>query len=177
MEEKPKSIAMNGIYYGVIGAAAMIIFSLIIYLVDLHLNSSVIWISYLFLIGAIVWGTIDYRNKVLNGFMSYGKAFSTSFMIALFAVIIVSIYSFIFFQFIAPDAVVDLAEMGTDRIIEDNPDISEEDLDQAIQMSSFMYTPVWLTVRGLVAQLVVSVVISLITSIFIKKEDKSVTSI
>ena len=98
-------------------------------------------------------------------------------MIALFAVIIVSIYSFIFFQFIAPDAVVDLAEIGKDRIIEDNPDISEEDLDQAIQMSSFTYTPIWLTVMGLVAQLVISVVISLITSIFIKKEDKSVTSI
>ena len=105
MEEKTKSIAMNGINYGVVGAAAMIIFNLILYLIGENLNESITWIVYLFLIGAIVWVTIEYRNKVLVGIMSYGKAFSTSFMIVLFAAIIVAIYSFIFFMFIAPEVV------------------------------------------------------------------------
>lgn len=177
MEEKPKSITMNGIYYGVIGAAAMIIFNLILYLIDQNLNESITWIVYLFLIGAIVWGTIEYRNKVLNGIMSYGKAFSTSFMIVLFASIIVAIYSIIFFTLIAPEVVQDIADIGRERIIDGNPDITEEELDQALQFSSFMYTPIWLSVMDLIIQVIVGIVISLITSIFLKKEDKSITSI
>ena len=177
MEEKPKSIAMNGINYGAIAAAGMIIFSLIMYLIDMHLNTSIMLIAYIFLIGAIIWGTIEYRNNVLGGVMSYGKAFSTSFMIALFAVIIVAIYNFVFFQFIAPDAVQDLADIGREKIINDNPNLSEEELDQAMQYSSFMHTPIWLSVMGLVSQVIISVIISLITSIFLKKEDKEGASI
>jgi len=177
MEEKPKSNATNGINYGMIAAAAMIIFSLIMYLVDMHLNTSIMWIGYIFLIGAIVWGTIEYRNKVLNGFMSYGKAFSTSFMIVLFAAIILAIYNFIFYQFIAPDAVQDLADIGRESIIERAPDISDEQLDETIQATSFMYTPIWLSIMGLVSQLIIGVIISLITSIFLKKEDKEGASI
>ena len=81
MEEKPKSVAMNGISYGIITGVVMILFHLILYLFDMHLNQNVTWITYIFLAGGMIWGTLDYRKKVMNGFMSYGKAFSTSFMI------------------------------------------------------------------------------------------------
>jgi hypothetical protein len=173
MEEKPKSVTMNGITYGAIAAVVMIIYSLLLYLFDQHLNRGISWISYVILLGIMIWGTIDYRKKALGGLMSYGKAYSTSFMIALFAIIIATIYTYFFFQFIAPDAVQDIADMSRERIIRDNPDISDEDLERAMGMQSFVMNPLGLTISGFIYQVVISAIVCLITSIFLRKEDKS----
>lgn len=176
METKPKSVIMNGINFGIITGVVMILFSLILYLVDMHLNRTVSWIGYLFLIGGIIWGTIDYRQKVLGGFMSYGKAFSASFMIVLFAAILGLIYSFLFFQVIAPEVVQEIVDMSREEAIKRSPELTEEQIDQAMQVSSFFMTPIMLTVWGFISQVLIGAILSLITSIFLKKEDKSLTS-
>ncbi|MFH1295825.1 MAG: DUF4199 domain-containing protein [Bacteroidota bacterium] len=176
MEEKPKSVAMNGITYGIITGVVMILFNLILYLFDLHLNTKITWIAYVILVGGMIWGTLDYRKKVLNGFMSYGKAFSTSLMIVLFASILVAIYTFLFFQVIAPDAVQDVIELSRQSALERDPEITDEQLEQGMQMFSFIMTPIGMAISGMLSQLITGAVISLITSIFLKKEDKSMTS-
>lgn len=176
MEEKPKSVAMNGITYGIITGVVMILFDLILYLFNLHLDANVTWIVYVILIGGMIWGTLDYRKKVLSGFMSYGKAFSTSILIALFATILVAVYTFLFFQVIAPDAVQDVIELSRQSALERNPEMTDEQLEQAMQMTSFAMTPIGMAIMGMVSQFIIGVILSLITSIFLKKEDTSITS-
>lgn len=102
MEEKSRSTTINGIYYGLMTGAGLIILSLILFLADLYMNKGVSSIGYLVLIAGMVYGAIDYRKKYLNGFMTYGKAFTTLFMIGLFAGLVASIYMYLFAAMIHP---------------------------------------------------------------------------
>jgi len=176
MEEKKKSVTMNGIIYGIITAIMVIVFSLILYIFNLHMNRSVSWIGYLFLLAGMIWGTLEYRKKTLGGFMSYGKAFSVSFMIILFAGIIYCIYTYFFFQFIAPGSVNELIEMQRQQIAESNVNLTDEQIEQALEISARFMTPIWIAVLGFVQQLIIGAIVCLITSIFLKKEDKSLSA-
>lgn len=176
MEEKQKSTTMNGLTWGIVAGVLMIIYSLILYLLDQSLNTSISWIGFLFLIGTMIWGTLEYRKSLPGGFMTYGKAFSTSFMIVLFAAILTSIFTYLLYTVIAPDLLVELTKYSRQQVMESNPEFSDEQIDQAIQMTSFFRQPVMMAVFGFISQLIIGAVISLITSIFLKKEDTSLTS-
>jgi hypothetical protein len=173
MEEKPRSVISNSIYYGLITGGAMIVFSLIMFLTDLYLNKAVNWIGYVFLVGGMIWGTLDYRNKYAHGFLTYGKAFGSCFWIGLFAGIIASVYLFVFVKFIHPGFINELLDQMRANIQSSNPDMSEEQMGQAISMSSKFMSPVMMTIWGLVTYAAMSAIIGLILAIFLKKEDPS----
>lgn len=176
MEEKPRSVIGNGIYYGLITGAALIVFSLIMFLMDLYLNKAVSWISYVFLVAGMIWGTLDYRNKYSKGFLSYGKAFSSSFWIGLFAGILSSVYLFVFIRFIHPGFVNELLDQARVSIIASQPDMSEEQVEQALSISAKFMSPVMLVVWGLAAYAAMSAIIGLILAFFLKKEDPSLNT-
>ncbi|MFC2101442.1 DUF4199 domain-containing protein [Bacteroidota bacterium] len=176
MEEKQKSVTMNGLTWGIVAGVLMIVYSLILYLLDQSLNANISWIGFLFLIGAMIWGTLEYRKTLPGGFMTYGKAFSASFMIVLFAAILIGIFTYLLYTVIAPDLLVQVTELGRQRAIETNPEMTDEQIEQAMQMTSFFRGPVVMAVSGFIVQLIIGAIISLITSIFLKKEDESLTS-
>lgn len=171
MEEKPRSVISNGIYFGLITGAAIIVFSLIMFLLDLYMNKAINWIGYLFLVAGMVWGTLEYRTKYSNGFLTYGKAFGACFWTGLFAGIIASVYLFIFVKFIHPGFINELLDQTRNSMIASNPNMSDEQLEQAISVSSKFMSPVMMTIWGLFAYAAMSAVISLILAIFLKKED------
>jgi hypothetical protein len=176
MEEKPRSVLSNGIFYGLITGAALIVFSLIMFLLDLYLNRAVSWIGYIFLVAGMIWGTLEFRKKEANGFLTYGRAFSSCFWIGLFAGIVASVYLFIFVQFIHPAFINELLDQMREKMLTSNPDMSEDQMEQAISMSSKFMSPVMMTVWGLAAYAAISAVIGLILAIFLKKDDPSLKS-
>ena len=171
MEEKPRSVLANGVYYGLITGAALIVFSLIMFLLDLYLNRTVNWFGYIFLIAGMVWGTIEYRKKYSNGFLTYGKAFTSCFWIGVFAGILSSVYLFIFTQFIHPGFINELLDQTRAGIMTASPDMSDEQIEQAVEMSAKFMTPVMMTIWGLVMYTIISAIAGLILAVFLKKED------
>jgi len=176
MEEKTRSTTVQGMYYGAITGIAIIVFSLIIFVADLYLNRSITWIGYLILLGGMIWGTLDYRKNYMNGFMSYGKAFSTSFMIGLFTGILAAVYTYVFAQFIHPGFTQEILDMSREQMLASSPNLSEEQIDQALSYTAKFTTPLMMLIFGFITYVVISAIISLITSIFLKKEDKSLTT-
>jgi len=173
MEEKKKSVAIHGITYGAITAVVVIVVSLLLYILDLHLNKNVSWITLLFLVAGVVWGQFEYRNKVLGGFITYGKAFSAGFMITLFSGIFLIIYNFVFYQVIAPDTIDQIIEIQRQTLVESNPQMTDEQIEQSMEVASRFSSPLMLIIWGFVSQLVIGAIVCLITSIFVKKEDQS----
>jgi hypothetical protein len=55
-----------------------------------------------------------------------------------------------------------------------NPDMSDEQLDQALGMVKIFTSPVMMAVMGFIYNVVISVVLSLIFAIFAKREDRSI---
>ena len=176
MEEKPRSVISNGIYFGLITGAAMIVFSLVMFLLDLYLNRAVSSVGYVFLVAGMIWGTLEFRKKYSNGFLSYGKAFSSCFWIGLFAGIIGAVYLFVFAKFIHPGFVNELIEVQRAGMMASNPEMSDDQVDQAMSMASKFMSPVIMTVWALVAYAAMSAVIGLIAAIFLKKEDPSLNT-
>jgi ABC-type spermidine/putrescine transport system permease subunit II len=176
MEEKPRSAMSNGLYYGMIMGGVLIVFSLILFLLDLHMNRSVGSLGYLILAAGMIWGTLDYRKKYTNGFLTYGKAFSSCFWIGLFAGIIGTIYFLIFMTYIHPGYINEAMELARVQMEESRSDLSEEQMEQAMEMSAKFMSPLFMTVMALVMYTIVSAVIGLIAAIFLKKEDPTLKS-
>ncbi|MDD4604260.1 MAG: DUF4199 domain-containing protein [Bacteroidales bacterium] len=171
MEEKKRTTTTQGLYYGLITGIGLILLSLILYIAGLYMNKGLSSISYLFLIGGMVYGTIDYRKKYLNGYISYGKAFTQCFLIGLFAGLLAAIFTYFFAQFIHPGFVGEILEQSRQQIITTNPNMSEEQIDTALAITAKFTSPVMMMVLGAITYTVLSAVIGLVAAIFLKKED------
>jgi hypothetical protein len=176
MEEKTRSTSVQALHYGIITGAAMIVLSLILYIANLYMNRALGFLSLLLLIGGMAWGTLEYRKTYLNGFISYGKAFSLCFMIGLYAAILSAIYTFVFAEFIYPGFTQELLEKARENMISGGQEMSEQQIETALEWTKKFTTPVMITVWGFVTSLFFSAVIGLIAAIFLKKEDKSLNS-
>ena len=176
MEEKPRSSTVHALYYGLITGAAMIVYSLILYIANLYMNRTLGLVSMALLIGGMVWGAVEYRKSYLNGFMTYGQAFSSCFMIGLFAGILSAIYMFGFAEFINPNFSQEILEKARQGMVESGQKMTEEQMDQAMVWTERFTTPVMLCVWGFITHVFFSAILALLTAIFLRKEDKSLTS-
>jgi len=173
MEEKVRTTTTQGLYFGLITGAGLIVLSLILFIAGVYMNKAVSSISYLVLIAGMVYGTLDFRKTYSNGFLTYGKAFSLCFKIGLFASLVAAVYAFIFAQFIHPGFVGEILEQSREQIMTSNPSMSEEQVDMAMEWTAKFTTPVMIMVWGFIVNTIFSVVIALLAALFLKKEDPS----
>lgn len=98
-ENRPSNVkvALNN---GIILGAALILFSLLLYIIDVPYTSKASWISYLIIVIGAVLAIKQWRDKYNDGYLSYGGAFSNGFLTLLFAGILASVWTGIFFSVI-----------------------------------------------------------------------------
>lgn len=159
---------INGLYIG----AAMIVYSLVLYLIGLPPDNWLQHFSNLIMLVGVVMAIKQWRDKYNNGLLSYGQSFSFGFLTLLFAGILASVYAFVFFQFIAPDEVIRMTEMAEEKMLERDPNMSDANLEIAMKWTTMMMKPWVMAIWGLVGTVIVALIMSAIVSIFMKKEDK-----
>lgn len=165
------SAGQSALYYGLLFGVAMIIMHLVLFLFDMQRDTVGIVVSVIVMVGGIALAQTDYRNKKWKGYITYGKAFKIGFLSMLFAAIIVTVYTYIYHMYINP---ADLVAAKNERIQEIyNAGYSPEQEAQAIKYIESFVTPLVSTVSAFVSYLIFGVIISLVTSIFIKKEEKT----
>ncbi len=158
--------------FGLITGLILIVLELVFYLIELPRESPIRWVSFLVYIGAIIWAAKSFRDLKSGGFISYGRSFSIGFMTGFVAAILVAVYIFIFFQYIDPAMVQQIIDQQEATLIKRYPDWSDVQIEQAMNMSSKFMTPPMIAIWGLVASLIGVLLISLVASIFIKREEK-----
>ena len=169
---KWKHSLMYGIYLGV----ALIILSLVFYILDLHGETWTSYVSYAFILGGVILASVTYREKYLNGFITYGQSFSTGFLAGLFAAIISAVFTYFFIGYLGEEFMDLMMQISEEKILNDRPDISDAELDLALSWTQKMMTPTWISVIVLLGSTFFSLVFALIASIFIKKENNSIES-
>jgi hypothetical protein len=178
MDNQQKPVWKHAFSYGLGTGAVLIIISLIIYLLDVNTfeNKWTGWIGYAALFVGTTLSAIHYRDKFLNGYITYGKSFSIHFMTGLFAGIIAGIFS-IFFMMFAGD---DIRQMALDNaekeVLKAKPDASDQEIEMALKMTKLFLKPVFMGILAIISYSILSVIYGLIASIFVKKEDKSLDS-
>jgi hypothetical protein len=173
MENQTYPAWKHAIQYGIFLSIALIILSLLFYVLDLHTERWTGFISYGVLLIGIIYSIVTYRDKFMNGFISYGQSFSTGFLTGLFASIIISLFTGIFVAAMGEQYIETLLMQSEESILKSNPDITDDQLDIALKFSKKMMHPVWISILALLGFLVFSVIFSLIVSVFVKKEDNS----
>jgi hypothetical protein len=165
-----KHSLMYGLYLGVV----LIILSLVFYILDLHGESWTGYISYIFILGGVILGSVTYRDKHLNGFITYGQSFSAGFLTGLFAAIIGAIFTYFFIQYLGEEFVELMLEKAESDILARDPEIGDAELDLALSWTEKMMNPTWISLIAFLGSTFFSLIFALIASIFIKKENDSV---
>jgi predicted membrane protein len=118
---------------------------------------------------------IQYRDNLPGGFISFGKAFTSGFLIVLISAIIASLYTYIFLVFIDPAYLQKIIEQSMDdaqaKMVAKG--LSEEQMEPALAMTRKFLNPTFMSIIALVSSAIVGAILSLIAAAFLKKEDKS----
>lgn len=167
MEQKStfwKSAMIYGLYIGIF----FTFFSVILYVTGQTQNKTLGYISFPLYALAIVLAQIHYRNTELKGVISYGQAVGFAVAAMLFSGVISALYTLILYSFIDPGLVQQMKTLQEEALLQKG--LSEDQIEAAMSMSSKMFTPGWMSIMGLVGSVIMGTIISLVSSIFIKKE-------
>jgi hypothetical protein len=165
---------MPVVLFGIGTGAVMVIFSLVFFLLNVDEKSFVNSLVYIILVAGMFWGMYNIRENRLDGAMKYGKAVGTGFWIGFVASLIVSIYYYFYLTYLNPGILDNVMVEAQNKILEQNPDISEEDLDRALSMVEMFSKPYISAIVQIFSNSVISIIFSLIIAIFVKREDRTI---
>jgi hypothetical protein len=157
---------MPGIFLGI----ALIIFSLVLYLLDVNMRSGWNYLSLILMSVGLYWSMITIRDKTLGGYINYKQAFMAGFWTGLVAIIISTIFTYVQVTVIDPGFAQEVLDQAIEQALERNPDMSDAELEQVESITSMFTSPAMITVWGLVGSLFFTVILSLIIAIFAKRE-------
>jgi hypothetical protein len=167
MEER-STFWKSAMIYGLYLSVALTLFSVILYVSGLLLNQKIGYFSFVIYVAGIVIAQIYYRDRELNGFISYGQALGFGVAIMLFSGIVTALYTMILYTFIDPGLVDQMKIMQEEALLQRG--MNEDQIEAAMSISSKMLTPGWMSIMGLFGSVIFGTIVSLVTSIFVKKQ-------
>lgn len=118
--------------FGAIIGLSLVAYNVILYISGMTFNKGLNWIQYIILFGGIYLGTKAYRDKLLGGFITYGKALGTGVLISVFVGIITTFFNFIMMRFIDPGLVDKYMAIMEDSY-QNSRFISEDQIDEVLE--------------------------------------------
>ena len=152
-----------GLYLGIV----VTLYSVILYVAGQNANKSLGYISYLMFAVGIILAQNYYRNNELNGVISYGQAVGFGVAVMSCAGVVMALYSIIILK-IDPDLIAQIKAMTEEQYLKSG--MSEDQVEKIMDVASKMMTPGILAILGLISNVIVGTIISLVTSIVVKKQ-------
>lgn len=129
------------------------------------------------LITLLVWVYVLYiaakarREQDLNGEITYGQSLGFMMITSLPATFIVGLYAYVFAAYIAPEIVEKAWNMQAEKMSQKG--MSDEEIDQAMKIAHIFRNPAIMIFGSMIWQMVISLLLGLIVSIFTKKDPKT----
>jgi len=169
MEKKNTSLFVNALIWGVIIGLVSVVYSVILYMLDLALNTALGYAGLIIVIAGLAIAMKNYRDHVLDGILPFGKAFGFGVLIILISAFISGIYVFLLYSIIDPDLIRKAIDASAERMLEQG--LSEDQVEQALEVTRRIMKPAIMFISGLFVNLLVGVVLSLIMAAIFKKEE------
>lgn len=115
------------------------------------------------MIAFIVMAVKKHRDEDLGGFITFGRAFGVSFLVILVLSLITTVWVYVYFSFIDPDIAQTIMENSLSQ-----QGIEDEDM---IESMAMWFSPGAMAVYGFFGSLIFGVIISLIVSAVMKKDN------
>ncbi len=157
------------LYGGIVGGA-IVLHSIILYTLDASFSTYSQIMGYLLPIILIAIVLYLFRNEYLGGIMTYSQGLGMGALIMVVAGVISAVYMYIFLNYLDPDFMKVVFQQQEEKMLEKGMD--EAMIEQAMEMTSKMRSPVVMTVMSFLGTAIMGVIYSAIVSIFLKKEPK-----
>ena len=169
MEENLPKTGKYALNFGILAGGVGIVFGIMLYTMDLHYEQSfaVQGVQMVILIAAIILGVLQFK-KANNGFLKLSDALKIGAGVGLITAILGLIYFFILSNVIEPGYMDKVYEVGKVQAMEANPKLTEEQIDQGIEMQknfSWVAYPI-----GLIFNTVLGLIVGLVMGLVAKKE-------
>jgi len=170
METQTASVKKIALNYGLLLALSTIVLSVIVYVMGMTYDQP--WwqtlLNFIIMTVCIVYGLKAFKNDN-EGFLSLGESLKTGLAIALVAGLIGSIFSYLFVTVIEPEFAVNMMEASRVKMLDQNPEMTEEQMEMALGITEKMMSPGILMAIGIIASLFFGFIISLITGLIMKQ--------
>jgi len=175
VQEPQQTLVKHAIRWALICAATSIVLTILLYAIDYTLMVQLKFALTFLLIylGITIYGGIDYRKSV-GGFLSYGKAFQHGFFLLAISGLIATIFGLVLYHVIDTELPQKLTDAAVDntRAMMESFGAPEDKMDEALEKAR-VDTAARFTVigqlKGYIWIVVVSAVMALITSLFVRK--------
>ncbi|MFC5045993.1 DUF4199 domain-containing protein [Aquimarina hainanensis] len=157
--------------YGAILGVLSVLLGVILYVTDSHKEQSWIQslIGFLIILGVIIFGIKAFKTAN-NGFLTLSQALKIGLGISLVGALIGIIWLFLLTMVIEPDFTAQLADMQREKLIEQYPDFTQEQIDQSVEMAQKFSTPYMMAAFSLIGNLFLGFIISLFGGLIMQKK-------
>ena len=159
--------------YGAVLGLILILIALLSWVLGVDEQESMVpsIINNIVIIGFLYYSILQFRDKINNGFISYSESLKLGTTVAFFSSVIMAFYTFIYISYLNPDMLANIIYMTEQAVLESNPEISEEELDLALEMTGNFTQPHWLMIMGVLSGTFMGFFYSAIISFFVKNID------
>ncbi|MBT8316883.1 MAG: DUF4199 domain-containing protein [Lutibacter sp.] len=168
MEDKKSTATQTMLNYGLILGFISVLMSVGIYAMGMIYDQGVAVALVSFVIMAVIIFLGLKNFKVGNGSLALGQALKIGLGIALIGAIISIIYNQIFINFIEPDFMENMMKVGEQKMLEQNPNMTDEQLEMAKGMQEKMSSPLIGIAMAVIGSLFFGFIISLIEGLILK---------
>jgi cbb3-type cytochrome oxidase subunit 3 len=158
----PTAVAVR---YGLLTGLASIILSFVLFLTEAD-QTPIRWLGLLFLVGGMVWAHREFK-RANGGFMEYSQGLTIGAVMGLVAGAMGTVFNYIYMTFIDADYTARMME-ATRSKMEDQGNMSDAQIDQALAMMQKFSSGGWMLVFGLLGSLLFGFLIALVVSAFTK---------
>lgn len=173
MENQTSSTKQIALTYGLIFGFLSIAFAVVMYAMGKHLDGGSLntIVSLIITIGVIVFGLKAFKS-VNGGFLSLGEAIKTGLAITLIGTILSLLYTYVFMTYIEPNFMDQVMELQQQKMLESNPNLTDEQIETAVAMGKKFSSPAIIMAIGLIWNIFIGFVISLIAGLIMKKAEE-----
>ena len=166
MEQKSplwKTAMTYGLYLGIV----VTLYSVALYVTGQMQNKALIYLPLIIYAVGIVMAQISYRDHELNGTITYGQSVGFGVAVMLFTGVVLALYNLIIFK-IDPSLIDQIKIAQEEAYLSSG--MAEDQIETAMEVAGKFMTPGIMAIMGLFSAVFMGTIVSLVTSIFVKKQ-------
>jgi hypothetical protein len=159
-----------GIRYGLFSGLVAILYFVILQTAGVDTTEGIgRWAGLLFTV-ALIYLAHKYYKENGDGYMSIGQGVGIGFWLGLISSLISSVFSYVYIKFIDQSFIQQLMDKQREAM-EEKGNLSEDQIDQAMNMTAKFMTPEMIFVFGFIGGLIVTIIIAVIVSLITQKKN------
>jgi Protein of unknown function (DUF4199) len=160
-----KANLTNGMILALIG----IVYTLVMYFLDLTLNKVQGYVFLVVLLVMLYFLLKSYRDNFKHGQITYGESVGAGVIISLYYVIVMAVFTYILYTIIDPGLIGKQLAQAEDAM-RAKGNLTETQIDAGMKFTAKIMKPGMMSIIGIFFGMIWATIISLLVSIFIKKE-------